>query len=193
MDVQKDAMRFRRNLERIGEGMSLEISKQLEYKVEKIQSPLGTAEMKLPDNKIVLATILRAGLPFHQGFLNYFDRAECAFVSAYRSYTADDFSIEVEYLASPALDGKVLFLVDPMLATGASMLAVLRKLLQRGKPRAIHLVSVLASPQAVDLIMSEWSEDVHLWVLAIDESLTSKAFIYPGLGDAGDLAFGKKE
>lgn len=193
--VQKDSMRFRRNLERIGEIMAYEISKRLKYREEKIETPLGSSLCMLPDEKIVIATILRAGLPFHQGFLNYFDNAENAFVSAYRKYKekGDTFDVLVEYLASPDIEGKTLLLVDPMLATGSSMELGYRALLKNGNPAKIHVASVIASEQAVDYVTRTLPADqTTVWIGAIDPEINSYSYIVPGLGDAGDLAFGEK-
>lgn len=193
--VQKDSMRFRRNLERIGEIMAYEISKRLKYREEKIETPLGSSLCMLPDEKIVIATILRAGLPFHQGFLNYFDNAENAFVSAYRKYKekGDTFDVLVEYLASPDIEGKTLLLVDPMLATGSSMELGYRALLKNGNPAKIHVASVIASEQAVDYVTRTLPADqTTVWIGAIDPEINSHSYIVPGLGDAGDLAFGEK-
>ena len=192
--IQGDPLRFRTNLERIGEIMSYEISKRLEYRDVDVETPLGIAHCKEPDDKVVLATIMRAGLPFHQGFLNYFDRAENAFVSAYRRYKekGDTFDVLVEYLASPALDGKTLVLVDPMLATGNSMELAYRALLTKGTPAKIHLASVIASRQSVEYVKDKFPEDTVLWCGDIDPEINSHSYIIPGLGDAGDLAFGEK-
>lgn len=193
--VQKDSMRFRRNLERIGEIMAYEISKRLKYREEQIETPLGSSLCMLPDEEIVIATILRAGLPFHQGFLNYFDNAENAFVSAFRKYKekGDTFDVLVEYLASPDIEGKTLLLVDPMLATGSSMELGYRALLKNGNPAKIHVASVIASEQAVDYVTQTFPADqTTVWIGAIDPEINSHSYIVPGLGDAGDLAFGEK-
>ncbi len=191
--IQNDRMRFRRNLERAGQIMAYEISKTFEYRKVGINTPLGVADCHEPADQVVLATIFRAGLPFHQGFLSYFDRAENAFVSAYRKYREkDDFDILIEYLASPSLDGKTLIICDPMLATGASMEFSYKALLTRGTPRKIHLASVVASMQAVDYVRQTFPENTTLWVGAIDDEINAHSYIVPGLGDAGDLAFGTK-
>lgn len=195
--IQVDSMRFRRNIERIGEIMAYEISRTLSYIPQQISTPLADMLVPQQSDKVVLATILRAGLPMHQGMLNYFDDAENAFVSAYREYTDESHTnvrINVEYLASPLLDDKVLIVADPMLATGGSMELALRALLTKGKPRKIHLCSILATPQAIDLLKRELSDcDITLWVAAIDKTLNKQKYIVPGLGDAGDLAFGEKQ
>ena len=192
--VQKDAMRFRRNVERVGEIMSYELSKALHYTSRDVQTPLGVASCTQISDQIVIGTILRAGLTLHQGFLNYFDKAENAFVSAYRKYKDRlNFDIFIEYIASPALEGKTLLLVDPMLATGSSMELAYRALLTKGKPAEVHLVSIIASQQAVDNLIQLFPEDnITLWVAAIDPQLDEHAYIVPGLGDAGDLAYGEK-
>lgn len=191
--IQKDSMRFRRNMERISEIMAYELSKSLDYKHSLIQTPLGEAETSLLKEQPVLATILRAGLAMHEGLLNYFDKAECAFVSAYRKHTtAEEFDIHVEYLASPPLDNKVLIISDPMLATGASMVMVYKALLKQGKPSRIIIVSAIATPVAIEYIKRHLPDTTEIWVGAIDEELTAQSYIVPGLGDAGDLAFGVK-
>lgn len=192
---QNDRLRFRRNLERLGEIMAYEISKTLHYKKEKIRTPLGVdAECMVLDQKVVLATIFRAGVPFHQGFLRYMDDAENAFVSAYRKYKEkENFDVCIEYLASPRLEGKTLILCDPMLATGASMELSYRALLTKGKPAKVHIASVIASRHAVDYMNSVMPSDSELWVGVIDDDINAHSYIVPGLGDAGDLAYGTKE
>jgi uracil phosphoribosyltransferase len=194
-NIQKDSMRFRRNLERVGEIFAYEISKTLEYAATEVQTPLGIASMQLPINKIVLSTVLRAGLPMHQGLLNYFDRAENAFISAYRKYHNDNhFTIEFEHISSPNIDNKILILIDPMLATGASLALAYEAMLDQGAPKHTHLVAAIASKEGVAFIRKKFSDiNITLWVGAIDDELTSKSYIVPGLGDAGDLAFGSKE
>lgn len=195
VNIQHDPLRFRTNLDRIGEIMAYEISKRLDYKNTEVKTPLGTCICREPADDIVLATILRAGLPFHHGFLNYFDRAENAFVSAYRKYKekGDTFDVLVEYLASPRLEGKTLILVDPMLATGSSMELAYRALLTKGTPAKIHVASVIASKQSVEFIKSRFPEDTTLWCGDIDSEVNSHSYIVPGLGDAGDLAYGEKD
>lgn len=194
--IQGDRMRFRRNLQRIGEVISYEISKTLDYRKVETVTPLGIAECYEIDDKVVLATVLRAGLPFHEGFLSYFDNAENAFVSAYRKYTDEehkDFEVEIGYIASPSLEGKTLLLVDPMLATGASMELAYRALLTKGTPEKVYIASVIASKQAVEFVKKKFADiDASLWVGAVDDVLNEHAYIVPGLGDAGDLAFGEK-
>lgn len=194
VDVQKDRMRFRRNLERIGEIAAIEISKTLPYKQEEVTTPLGIANVSVPAEFPVVGTILRAGLPLHQGLLNYFDHADNAFISAYRKHHKDgSFDIRLEYVGSPNLSGRILILADPMLATGASMVTTYKALLERGKPRHTHIVAALGSVQGVEYVKKHMPESVDIWIGAIDEELTAQAYIVPGLGDAGDLAFGEKE
>lgn len=193
--VQKDMLRFRRNLERIGEIMAYEISKTLDYKKVTTKTPLATMESDVVATPLVLATIFRAGVPFHQGFLNFFDHAENAFVSAYRKYKEkENFDVCIEYLASPRLDGKTLILADPMLATGASMELSYRALLTKGEPEHIHVASVIASRKAVDYIREHFPEEkTTVWIGAVDPEINAHSYIVPGLGDAGDLAYGIKE
>lgn len=190
--IQQDSMRFRRNLERLGEILAYEVSKTLDYKAETVITPMGEAEVELPQNPIVLATILRAGLPMHQGMLAYFDRAENAFVSAYRKHHKDgSFDIHVEYISCPDLEGKVLIICDPMMATGASISLALESLFVHGKPAQIHIVTGIAATAGVEHIERVLPE-AQLWVGAIDDELTAKSYIVPGLGDAGDLSYGAK-
>lgn len=195
VNLQTDMLRFRRNLERIGEIMAYEISKTVSYRDVDVATPLGTAPCQRIAESVVLATIFRAGVPFHQGFLNFFDHAQNAFVSAYRKYKEkENFDVFIEYLASPNLDGKTLILADPMLATGASMELSYRALLTKGTPACIHVASVIASQVAVDYIAERFPADkTTLWVGAIDKEINSHSYIVPGLGDAGDLAYGIKE
>lgn len=196
VNIQGDPMRFRRNLGRIGEIMAYEISKRLNYKQEQVQTPLGTAMCDETTDQVVLATILRAGLPFHEGFLNYFDNAENAFVSAYRRYKekGDQFDVLIEYMASPSIEGKTLILIDPMLATGSSMELGYRALLKKGTPAKLHVVSAIASRQAVEYLCERLPEEnTTIWTAAIDPTVDAHSYIIPGLGDAGDLAFGKKD
>ena len=195
VDIQRDSMRFRRNIERIGEVMAYELSKTLRYEPETVMTPLAPIEMNVLHDRIVLGTILRAGMPMHNGFFNYFDGAENAFISAYRRYTDDsqtNVEIVVEYMASPSLEGKVLILADPMLATGGSMELSYTALLRNGKPKAVHFACVIAPRQAVDYLQKVMPEDSTLWVGAIDPILNEHKYIVPGLGDAGDLCFGEK-
>lgn len=196
VSIQNDSLRFRRNLERIGEIMAYEISKTLVYTPRDVNTPLGTATVEEPSDKIVLGTILRAGLAYHQGFLNYFDGAENAFVSAYRKYRENhhSFHVSIEYIASPRLDGKTLILTDPMLATGGSMELSYQALLTKGTPKEVHIASIIASREAVDYCRDRFPESkTTIWVAATDPSLNENAYIVPGLGDAGDLAYGAKD
>lgn len=193
--VQTDSMRFRRNLERIGEVTAYEISKTLDYEQRIVETPLGEASVAMISDRVVLATILRAGLPFHQGFLNYFDDAQNAFVSAYRKSTKDGkFKVKVEYISCGDLEGKVLLLVDPMLATGSSLVLAYNALCERGgQPKHTHVAAVIASEQGIDYVRKNMpAETTTLWTAAVDEELTSRAYIVPGIGDAGDLAYGEK-
>jgi len=193
--VQNDRLRFRRNIERIGEIMAYEMSKTLNYSVKDIETPLGIAPVSTPDNNLVISTILRAGLPFHQGFLSYFDGAENAFVSAYRKYKDTlKFDIHIEYLASPRIDNKTLIITDPMLATGGSMELSYQAMLTKGHPAEIHVAAIIASRKAVEHIMTVFPEDrTTIWCAAIDPEINDHSYIVPGLGDAGDLAYGEKE
>ena len=194
VDVQRDRMRFRRNLERIGEIAALEISKTLPYHQQEVTTPLGIANVSVPAEYPVVGTILRAGLPLHQGLLNYFDHADNAFISAYRKHHKDgSFDIRLEYVGSPNLAGRILVLADPMLATGSSIVTTYKALLERGKPRHTHIVAALGSVQGVEYVKKHMPESVDIWIGSIDEELTAQAYIVPGLGDAGDLAFGEKE
>jgi len=191
--IQSDSMRFRRNLERLGEIFAYEISKELDFVEKEITTPLGIANMQVLKDQPVIATILRAGLPVHQGFLNYFDRAENAFVSAYRKHHKDNsFEIKVEYMSAPLIDDKVLIICDPMLATGQSMFLAYKALLQRGRPRHVHVVGLIASQEGLNYVNSHFPENTTVWLGAVDDELTAKSYIVPGLGDAGDLAYGKK-
>ena len=193
-EIQKDSLRFRRNIERIGEILSYELSKNLSYSVVSVETPLGKKSMQLPSSDLVLCSILRAGLPLHQGLLNYFDKAENAFISAYRhnSKNNDEFEIVVEYFAAPEINNKTLLLADPMLATGQSLVAVYEAIKKHGTPKELHIVAVIGSKEGVDFIRKNFPENTHLWIAAIDDELNSKGYIIPGLGDAGDLAYGKK-
>ncbi len=192
--LQTDRMRFRRNLERIGELLAFEISKKLAYRTEQIQTPLGSAQGASLRHPVVLATILRASLPFHQGFLTMFDQAENAFIGAYRGHHAnsDAFEVEMDYITSPNLHGKTLILMDPMLATGRSLEKVYHALLRFGVPIQTHIAAVIASPEGVQYVQSRMPE-CRLWLGAVDDHLNEHFYIVPGLGDAGDLAYGPKE
>jgi uracil phosphoribosyltransferase len=195
VEIQKDPLRFRRNIERIGEVMAIEVSKALHYEQTNVQTPLGVAPVNTISDNLVLATILRAGLPLHQGFLNIFDRAENAFLSAYRRVNAKgELEIVAEYMAAPSIDGKTLIVADPMLATGMSMEVGYLALLRHGKPKHAHLCCTIATPQAIDCLRESLkdSPDVTVWCAAIDPVLNDKKYIVPGLGDAGDLCYGVK-
>lgn len=196
VEIQKDSMRFRRNIERIGEIMAYEISKTLDYQPVKTQTPLGISVVNQPVDPIVIGTILRAGLVYHHGFLNCFDHAENAFVSAYRKYRENhqSFHIHIEYIASPRIEDKVLILCDPMLATGGSMELSYQALLTKGNPKHIHIATVIASKQAIEFCEKNFpAEKTTIWAAAIDPELDDHSYIVPGLGDAGDLAYGEKE
>lgn len=192
--IQKDSMRFRRNLERIGEIISYEISKTLDYKISETTTPLGISETKHLVNQPVIATILRAGLPMHIGVLNYFDSAENAFISAYRRHHKDNtFDIHVEYVSSPSVENKTLILCDPMIATGASIVLAYKAILSKGTPKHVHIVSAISSREGIDYVRANIpTKNYTLWCGAVDEELTAQSYIVPGLGDAGDLAFGEK-
>lgn len=194
VEVQKDSMRFRRNIERLGEILGYELSKTLSYTKRDIQSPLGISEIELAKEDLVICSILRAGIPLHMGLLSYFDAAENSFISAYRHHPNQDeeFEIKVEYLASPSIDGKILVLADPMLATGRSFVNVYNAIKEVGTPKEIHVVSVIGSRQGVEYLNEHFPEDTKLWIATIDEELDDKGYIVPGLGDAGDLSFGEK-
>ena len=192
VEVQTDRMKFRRNMERIGEIAAFEISKKLDYKEVEITTPLDKIKVKEIAVQPVITTILRAGVPLFQGVLNYFDKADCGFVAAYRKHDMNDyFSIKQDYLTCPNIEGRPLIVADPMLATGASLIEALKDLLTHGKPSQIHIVAAIASRQGAEAIRTAYSE-AQIWIGAIDEELTSKGYITPGLGDAGDLSFGEK-
>ena len=194
VEIQNDPMRFRMNLIRIGEVMAYEISKKLNYAKKSIQTPLGMHDSSRISDDLVIGTILRAGLPMHEGFLNYFDRAENAFVSAYRKYIdKKHFDIHIEYISTPSIDGKTLLLVDPMLATGSSLELAYKALLTKGKPSSVHFACVIASKDGVAYLSEHLDlAEIHLWCADIDPELNIKSYIVPGLGDAGDLAYGEK-
>ena len=194
VQLQQDGMRFRRNIERIGELLGYELSKTLRYSERKVHTPLGVKQMMVPEDKLVLCAVLRAGLPLHQGVLNYFDRAENAFISAYRKHPegSDDFEVIVKYLAAPSFEGKTVIIADPMLATGLTLENVLKALRTHGEPAQLHIVSVIGSTSGIAHVKNVFPESAHLWIAAVDEKLDAKSYIVPGLGDAGDLAFGEK-
>ncbi len=193
---QQNRMVFRKNIQRIGEFMAMEISKTLRYAPEEVTTPLGTAIVNIPQDKLVVATILRAGLPFHQGFLNIFDHAENAFVSAFRVYTNREHTevgIHTQYMASPSIEGKTLIITDPMLATGGSMAAGYEALLKNGTPQTIHIASVIATPEGIDMVKKALPEEnATIWVAAIDPGMNEHKYIVPGFGDCGDLCYGEK-
>ena len=199
VNIQKDSLRFRRNIERIGEVMAIEVSKALDYEPTEVQTPLATATVNTISDQLVLATILRAGMPLHQGFLNVFDHAENAFLSAYRRvgrnvHGEEQLEIVAEYMAAPAIDGKTLIVVDPMLATGMSMEVGYLALLRHGTPKHTHMCCTIGTPQAIECLRKAFndSDDITLWCAAIDPILNEKKYIVPGLGDAGDLCYGTK-
>ncbi|CAM1341663.1 uracil phosphoribosyltransferase [Tenacibaculum amylolyticum] len=194
VEIQKDSMRFRRNIERIGEVLGYELSKKLEYGKQTVTTPLGEKTADAIQNDVVLCSILRAGLPLHNGLLNYFDDSENAFISAYRYHPNNDeeFEIIVEYFASPPIEGKTVLLIDPMLATGRSLVSVYQALKKYGTPKEIHIVSVIGSLDGIDYIKNHFPVNTSLWIADVDNDLNSKGYIVPGLGDAGDLAFGQK-
>lgn len=194
VEIQKDPLRFRRNLERIGEIFAYEISKTLQYKKQEVNTSLGSLDMSLPDSKIVLSSVLRAGLPLHQGLLNYFDTAQNAFVGSFRKYHKDNtFEIKSGYLSAPPVSGKTLIISDPMLASGSSMVLAYQDLCDEEAPLHTHIVTVIAAREGLEYLKENLSgKKVTVWVAAVDDELTAKAYIVPGLGDAGDLAFGEK-
>lgn len=192
--IQADRMRFRKNIERIGEVLGYELSKTFKYEEKEVKTPLGVSKTFLPKEDVIICSVLRAGIPLHNGLLNYFDRAGSSFISAYRHHPDNeiDFEIVVEYLASPSLENKTLILADPMLATGKSLVSVYESLKKMGSPKEIHLVSVIAATEGIDYVSSAVPEDTQLWIATIDQQLNDRGYIVPGLGDAGDLAFGEK-
>lgn len=194
INLQKDSMRFRRNIERVGEILGYEMSKTFSFKTKKITTPLAKTKVQAIENEVVLCSILRAGVPLHNGLLNYFDTAENAFISAYRHHleNPETFEIVVEYLACPSLEGKTLILADPMVATGQSLLATFEALKPFGTPKEIHLVAVIGAQEGIDFVAKSFPKNTHLWIATVDKELNSKGYIVPGLGDAGDLAFGQK-
>lgn len=195
VEYQKNRMLFRNNIERIGEYMACEISKTLSYVPKEVQTPLGKACINLPEDDVVIATVLRAGLPFHQGFLNVFDHAGNAFVSAYRMYTNREHTevgVRAEYMAAPSIDGKTLIIVDPMLATGGSMAAGYEALLKNGTPSALHIACVIATDEGLEVVEKAVPEDATVWCASIDPGMNEHKYIVPGFGDAGDLCYGEK-
>lgn len=193
VDVQKDRMRFRRNLIRLGEIFAYEISRKMSFTMKEVTTPLGIANVPVLAEQPIVGTILRAGLPLHEGLLNYFDNADNAFISAYRKHHKDGtFDIKLEYVSSPSLKDRILILCDPMLATGSSIVMTYKALMEKGIPKQTHIVSALASTQGIAYVKSQLSSQVIIWTAAIDDELTAQAYIVPGLGDAGDLAYGLK-
>lgn len=195
VNYQNNRLLFRNNIQRIGQVMAYEISKALEYKPQQVTTPLGTLHINLPEDNLVIATVLRAGLPFHQGFLDVFDHADNAFVSAYRMYTNREHTqvgVHTEYMASPSVEGKTLLIVDPMLATGGSMAASYEALIKTGKPKAVHIACVIAAPEGIETVRQAVPEDTTLWAAAIDPGMNEHKYIVPGFGDCGDLCFGEK-
>ena len=194
ISIQKDSLRFRKNIERVGELLTFEMSKTLEYETIWVKTPLGSKQMDVPKDEIVLCSVLRAGLPLHQGILNMLDGVENAFISAKRHHPDgnDDFEIQVDYLASPSIEGRTLIIADPMLATGRTFENVLRALKTQGTPKKIHLISIIGAKAGIFLADTVFPQDTQLWIAAVDDQLNSKGYIVPGLGDAGDLAFGQK-
>lgn len=194
VNVHNDSMRFRRNIERIGEIMAYELSKELHYKNIEIKTPLGIKKTTEIEDQLVLCSILRAGLPLHLGFLNYFDNAENGFISAFRHHPNNDdyFEIVVQYQAIADINNKNVLLIDPMLATGQSIVAVFNKLMEKGTPKEIHIAIVIAAPEGIEYLKQHLPDTCHLWIAALDEKLNEHSYIVPGLGDAGDLAFGEK-
>lgn len=194
-NYQRNRLLFRHNVGRIGEMMAYELSKTLDYKVKTVTTPLGTIDVPLPKDELLVATVLRAGLPFHEGFLHVFDKAENGFVSAYRMYTNREHTevgVHTEYMASPSVKGKTLVIVDPMLATGGSMAASIEALLKTGKPKRIHVCCVIATPEGVEVVRHALPEDATIWCAAIDPGMNEHKYIVPGFGDCGDLCYGEK-
>lgn len=193
-DIQKDSERFRKNIERINQILSYELSKHLNYRIKKISTPLAVTEIETIEDSVVICSVLRAGLAAHNGLLHYFDKAESAFISAYRTFDkeTESFDVEVEYLSSPDLTNKILIIVDPMLATGTSLKNVYDVLCTKGRAKETHLVCTIAAPEGIDFLNNNLPENTHLWIAQIDDFLNEKGYIIPGLGDAGDLAYGKK-
>ena len=194
-NYQKNRLLFRHNIKRTGEMMAYELSKTLEYKPKTVTTPLGTIDIPLPKDDMVVATVLRAGLPFHEGFLNVFDHADNAFVSAYRMYTNREHTevgVHAEYMAAPSVKGKTLVIVDPMLATGGSMAAAIEALMKSGKPKKIHVCCVIAVPEVLDVVKSVLPEGSTIWCAAVDPGMNEQKYIVPGFGDCGDLCYGEK-
>lgn len=192
-DIQREPMRFRKNMERVGEILAYELSQKLKYVSDNVQTPLGEKQMFILQEEPVIASVLRAGLPLHHGVLNYFDQADSAFISAYRKHkNHEEYDILIEYLAAPNIDKRDLILCDPMMATGRSMVSAYKSLLLYGKPRMVHIVAAIASEEALLYVKEHMPANTEIWVAAVDGDLTAQSYIVPGLGDAGDLAFGEK-
>ncbi len=191
-EIQQDRMRFKRNLERCGEICAYEISKELAFVTKNTITSLGNSTSSIIEEDLVVATILRAGLPLHQGVVNYFDKADNCFISAYRKHGTKEIEVEIEYLSSPSLEGKTVILTDPMIASGKSMLLAYQAMLKNGKPKFIHIVSIIASQEGIDFVVNNFPKETKIWVGAIDKEMNEQSYIIPGLGDAGDLAFGSK-
>jgi uracil phosphoribosyltransferase len=189
--VQQDRLRFRRNVERLGEIMAYEISKKLNYTQRKVETSLGSLSIGAP-NSPVLITILRAGLPYFTGFQNFFDHSECGFIGAYRKEGGSEITINLDYMASPSLNGKTIVLIDPMLATGKSLIRSINELFKNGQPNHIHIATLIAAPEGITFVQKELMNNYSLWTFAVDEKLNEQSYIVPGLGDAGDLSFGDK-
>lgn len=192
---QKNRLLFRHNVERIGELMAYEVSKKLEYKPKRVTTPLGSLEIPLPKDDIILGTVLRAGLPFHQGFLNIFDRADNAYVSAFRMYINREHTevgIHADYIAAPSVKGKTLIIADPMLATGGSMAAAIEALFMSGKPKKVHVCCIIAAPEGIEVVKEALPENSTIWCASIDQGMNEHKYIVPGFGDCGDLCFGEK-
>jgi len=192
---QKNRLLFRHNVERIGELMAYEVSKKLEYKPKTVTTPLGSLEIPLPKDDIILGTVLRAGLPFHQGFLNIFDRADNAYVSAFRMYINREHTevgVHADYIATPSVKGKTLIIADPMLATGGSMAAAIEALFMSGKPKKVHVCCIIAAPEGIEVVKEALPENSTIWCASIDQGMNEHKYIVPGFGDCGDLCFGEK-
>lgn len=190
--IQQDRERFRRNIERLGELMAYEISKQLAYEAKSVQTPLGVSEIQVLKEKPVLITVLRAGLPYFQGFQNYFGQSDCGFIGAYRKESSADLTIKLDYIATPSLEGRTVLLIDPMLATGQSVLKSVHALMAHGKPSQVYVAALVASPEGVKYLAEHLKQPYQVWTWAMDEKLNDQFYIIPGLGDAGDLSFGEK-
>lgn len=190
--IQQDRERFRKNIERLGELMAYEISRKLEYQTKSVQTPLGTSEIQVLKEKPVLITVLRAGLPYFNGFQNYFGQSDCGFIGAYRKESSESLTIKLDYLATPTLEGRTIILIDPMLATGQSVIKSVNALLAHGKPSQLYVAALVAAPEGVKHLNEHLKIKFDVWTWALDEKLNEQSYIVPGLGDAGDLSFGEK-